>query len=205
MMGKVAPDEIEWLHDRWQRGDRDDRALFVELRGPMRRHAAAAIRRMTGARAHPDDVDEALVAAFTELLARDPGEITTLAGFASRIAWRRGQDVGRRRNRAREFPDSDAIAAQADDRTALDPEAELLEAERAAERERLLRVALRCVERLPPGQAEVVEATVLRDQGLSDWAGQQGKSYQAAHKQRGKALAALRRCVNAQEGDGHGA
>jgi DNA-directed RNA polymerase specialized sigma24 family protein len=205
MMGAVALDEIDLLHDRWQRGDRDERALFIELRGPMRRAAAGAIRRMTGARAHPDDVDEAMVAAFTEVLDRDPGEITTLVGFAARVAWRRGQDVGRRLNRAREFPDSETISAVvADDRAVTDPEAELLAAERAAERERMFRRAMACVQRLPSGQAAVIEATVLRGQGLADWAHQQGKSYQAAHKQRGKALQALLRCVRGQrEGGGH--
>jgi DNA-directed RNA polymerase specialized sigma24 family protein len=201
MMGDVARDETDWLHDRWRDGDRDDRALFLVLREPMRRAAAGAIRRMTGAAANAEDVDEALVVAFTELVRRDPGEIGTLEGLACRIAWRRGQDVGRRLNRAREFPDLDVLSATSvADRTvtAVDPEHEVLEAERFAEREVMFRLAMACVETLPRGQADVVEATVLRDQELGAWAQGQGKSYQAAHKQRAKALQALLRCVNAR-------
>jgi DNA-directed RNA polymerase specialized sigma24 family protein len=208
MMGEMPDDELDWLHDRWRRGDRDDRALFVELRGPMRRAANAGIRRMTSSRPNAEDVDEAVLVAFRELLGRDPHEIHTLVGLAARMALRRGQDIGRRLNRRRELPDIDAIGADAHDRAALDPEDELLEAERAADRELLYRLALECVAALVPGQAEVVEATVLRGQELADWAKQKRKSYQAAHKQRSKALHALLRCVNAKrhdlrEGGGH--
>jgi DNA-directed RNA polymerase specialized sigma24 family protein len=204
MMGGVPQDELDGLHDRWRRGDRDDRALFIELRGPMRRSAGAAIRRMTSARSHPTDVDDAVLAAFGELLGRDPHEIKTLAGLAARIAWRRGQDVGRRINRSREYPDTlavEAVGADAGDRTAPDPEDELLAAEHAAHRETIYRMAADCVTRLPPGQAEVVEATILRSQELADWARARGKSYQAAHKQRAKALDALARCVDAKRHD----
>jgi DNA-directed RNA polymerase specialized sigma24 family protein len=208
MMGAVALDEPDGLHDRWRRGDRDDRALFLVLRGPMRRAAAGAIRRMTGGSANAEDVDEAVVMAFTELVTHDPDAIATLVGFAARIAWRRGQDVGRRLNRAREHPDSDTVEALGagggiDDRTIPDPEGELLAAERFAERERTFQLAMLCVEQLPPGQAEVVAATVLRGQELAAWAGEQGKSYQAAHKQRAKALRALNRCVEARRRDEH--
>ena len=63
---------------------------------------------------------------------------------------------------------------------------------------------------------------MLRSEELTAWARRQGKSYQAAHKQRAKALAALIRCVNTrrrhdergragpagsagnEQGDGHG-
>jgi DNA-directed RNA polymerase specialized sigma24 family protein len=201
MMGAVPEDEIDDAHDRWRRGDRDERALYVALRAPMRRAAGGAIRRMTGARARPDDVDDAVYAAFQELLARDPTEIRTLVGLAATIARRRGQDVGRRLNRAREFPDTDAVEAGAEDRTAFDPEEEVLEVEQAAERERIYAMAVACIEGLRSGQAEVVEATVLRGQQLAEWAHQQGKSYQAAHKQRSKALDALLRCVRSKQHD----
>jgi DNA-directed RNA polymerase specialized sigma24 family protein len=211
MMVTVALDEPDCLLDRWQGGERDDRALFVVLREPMRRAAAGGIRRMTGARANDEDVDDAVLMAFTELTRQDPAGISTLTGLASRMAWRRGQDVGRRLNRARELPDTDAVHAMATrhradgGRTAPDPEEEVLEAERFAERELVLRLALACVEELPPGQAEVVTATVLRSQELTSWADEQGKSYQAAHKQRAKALRALIRCVNARRHHDEGA
>jgi DNA-directed RNA polymerase specialized sigma24 family protein len=216
MMVAVALDEPDCLLDRWQGGERDDRALFLVLRDPMRRAAAGGIRRMTGARANADDVDDAVFTAFTELIRQDPATIGSLVGLASQVAWRRGQDLGRRLNRARELPDTDAVAAGADDdRTASDPEEQVLEAERFAEREHIFRLAMECVAQLPAGQAEVVEATVLRSQELTAWAEAQGKSYQAAHKQRAKALRALIRCVTArrrhdergrreQKGDGRG-
>jgi DNA-directed RNA polymerase specialized sigma24 family protein len=218
MMGDVALDEPDCILDRWRAGERDDRALFLALRGPMRRAAAGGIRRMTGASANAEDVDEAVVVAFTELVRQDPDGIANLVGLGSRMAWRRGQDLGRRLNRAREWPDSDAVeAVVGGDRTAPDPEEEVLEAERHAERERIFGLAMACVEGLPPGQAEVIEATVLRSQALTAWADEQGKSYQAAHKQRAKALQALIRCVNRKRrhddqaprpdeprGDGHG-
>jgi DNA-directed RNA polymerase specialized sigma24 family protein len=199
MMVAVALDEPDCLLDRWQGGERDDRALFLVLREPMRRAAAGGIRRMTGMRANADDVDDAVYTAFTELTRRDPAQISTLVGLACQMAWRRGQDLGRRLNRARELPDSDVVEAYAgDQRSASDPEQDLLEAERFAEREHMFRLAMECVGRLPPGQADVVHATVLRSQELTAWAEAQGKSYQAAHKQRAKALQALIRCVTAR-------
>jgi DNA-directed RNA polymerase specialized sigma24 family protein len=228
MMVAVAVDEPDCLLDRWQGGERDDRALFLALREPMRRAAAGGIRRMTGERANADDVDDAVFLAFTELTRRDPAGISTLVGLAARMAWRRGQDIGRRINRAREHPDSELIEAGGGKwagngpvfsagGAAPDPEEELLDAERFAERDHLFRLALGCIEQLPPGQAQVVEATVLRSEELTAWARRQGKSYQAAHKQRAKALEALIRCVTARrrhdegsrrgpkgDGDGHG-
>src|SRR5690349_20036603 len=140
MMVGVALDEPDCLLDRWQGGERDDRALFAALREPMRRAAAGGIRRMTGERANAEDVDDAVYLAFTELTRRDPAGITPLDGLAARMAWRRGQDIGRRINRAREHPDSELVEAGAAMGTghgpllsaassAPDPEEELLDAE----------------------------------------------------------------------------
>jgi DNA-directed RNA polymerase specialized sigma24 family protein len=198
-MGDVPEDAVGRLHDRWRRGDRDDRAWFEVLRGPMTRAASAAIRRMTGHRPDARDVDEAVFTAFKEFLELDSEAISEPVGLAATISYRRGQDAGRRHNRNREFPNTDEVMAESDDRTALDPEAEVLEAERAAEREHVYQLAMECIGDLPQGQAEVVKATILEERDLSDWAHENGKSYQAAHKQRTKALEALRVCVKSKQ------
>lgn len=205
VMGEVPENDIRRLHERWRRDDRDDRGWLVVLRGSMTRSARAAIRRMTGEHPNREDVDEAVFAAFREFLGRDPHDIKEPVGLAATISYRRGLDVGRRLNRHREFedlvPDTDTVAAERDDPSDLTPEDEVLEAERAAERERIYEFAAECIDALPPGQAEVIKATVLGEQELSDWANEKGKSYQAAHKQRSKALAALLGCVKAKNGE----
>ncbi len=192
------PDDIEHLHERWREGDRDDLGLFAALRGLMRRRAAAGIRKITGERANDQDVDEAVFRAFHELLEQDPSQIMRLAGLAATIAYRRGLDVGKGLNRAREFPSDESVVGRADPVDPL-PEDLVLEAEEAADRERLFRLAMECMDGLPPGQAEVIRATVLQSCELSDWAAEQGKSYQAAHKQLMKGLKALRTCVESKK------
>lgn len=202
------PDDIENLLERWRQGDRDDLRLFAALRDLMRRRAASGLRKITGKRANDQDVDEALYRAFQELLERDPSQIKTLGGLAATIAYRRGLDIGKALNRAREFPDGDSVGDSPGPDDAR-PEDLIVQAEEAAEREHLYRLAMDCMEDLPPGQAEAVRATVLRAQELSDWAVEQGKSYEAARKQRMKGLSALRACVESKknrtmEGGDHG-
>lgn len=192
------PGDIERLHDRWRQGDRDDLGLFEAVRDLMRRRAASGIRKITGGRANDQDVDEALFGAFKQLLAQDPSQITTLTGLAGTIAYRRGLDVGKALNRAREFPGGELLVDSADPAAPL-PEDYILDAEDAAEREHLVRLVMECIESLPPGQSEVIRATILRDQELSDWAAEQGKSYEAARKQRIKGLSALRACVESKK------
>jgi RNA polymerase sigma factor (sigma-70 family) len=203
MMGEMPEDPVAQLLDRWRRGDRDDRAWLIALRRPMTRAAWAAIQRVTGGRPRAEDVEEAVFTAFKEFLERDPNRTEKPIGLAVTIATRRGLDVGRKLNRHREFPNTEIVTAEGHDRTALNPEDEVVEAERAEEREKLYRIAFECLKRLSPGQAEVIKATILQDQNLSDWANEQGKSYQAAHKQRTKALTALLGCVTSRL-DEHG-
>lgn len=191
------PEDEADLHERWRQGERDDRALFVLLRDPMRRKASQGIRQMTGTPPNWDDVDEAVIKAFYELLDKDPAQIHGLVGLAARIAYRRGQDRGRALNRERGFQDDDADDTQVADRTA-SPEEDVIEAERAAEAEDVLRVARECIEELPPGQAAVVRATIFQGQQISAWAHENGKSPQAAVKQRAKALKALHNCVESR-------
>jgi DNA-directed RNA polymerase specialized sigma24 family protein len=210
-MGTTSEGEVGHLLDRWKQGDRDDGGWYRTLRGPMRRAAWRGIQRMTGRRPPDEDVDEVLHDAFLEFLDRDPSEITSPIGLAKSIAYRRGQDRGRRLNRSREFPDSESIEAESDQRQGRvipvmqdplpGPEDALLEAERADEQERLLKLTLECLDGLPPGQAEVVRATILRQKNMSDWAHEKGKSYTAADEQRKRALQALQRCVEARMGE----
>jgi DNA-directed RNA polymerase specialized sigma24 family protein len=137
--------------------------------------------------------------AFRQFLELDPKKIERPVGLAVTIASRRGQDVGRRINRIREFPDMEVVSEEANDPTFLSPEDELIEAERASDREALRRVALERIEQLPPGQAQVLRETILGGQELSDWQITKAKSYEAARKQREKALEALRRWIESKE------
>lgn len=198
-MANGSDDEIERLHDQWRAGKLDDLAWFKALRDPITRGARAGIHRMTGATPQTADVDDAVFRAFEEFFRSDPNQIRKPLGLARRIAFRRGQDVGRRLNRIREFEsDEEDALAGVPDPMATDPEDEVMAVERAAHLVVLTKVGLECLEQLPPGQAEVVRATVMGDQELSDWANEKGKSYQAADQQRDRALAALVRCVESK-------
>lgn len=202
-MTDLSEDEVGLLLERWREGDRDDYAWFALLREPMRRAARAGIQRMTGKPPDLRDVDDALAKAFWEFLEKDSKRIHSPLGLAVRIAFRRGQDMGRSINHRKEFPGSDQPEIMNATGPALDPEEEVVEAE---EKERVLRLARDCLRELSEGQVEVIKATVLGQQNLSDWANETGKSYQAADQQRNRALKALRRCVQSKldkEGGGH--
>lgn len=204
-MEEASDDEVGHLLDRWRQGTRDDAGWFRVLRVPMRRAAWRGIQYMTGHPPSDVDVDEALYEAFTEFIRRDPNTVTSPVGLARAIAFRRGQDLGRSLNKDREFLDSDEINTEDDsspDRPRVifqgsvpGPEDVVLAAEDEEEKEEVLGIARECLEQLPVGQAEVVRATILGQQNISDWAHDQGKSYQAADQQRNRALSALRRCI----------
>ena len=44
-------------------------------------------------------------------------------------------------------------------------------------------------------QRDVIEATVQRQESLSDWVAARGTSYEAGRRLRGRGIAALRRCI----------
>lgn len=191
--------EIQRLHDLWRSGTLDDLVWFGVLRGPVTQSARGGIWRMTGKRPRPVDVDEAAFRALKEFFEQDPNLIKSPLGLAKTIAFRRGQDVGRRLNQEKEFPtDDDEALGRMLDSKPVDPEAEIVAAEEAARQVHLQRLAMFCLDDLSPGQAEVVRATVLGDEELSDWALTQGKTYQAADQQRDRGLSALKRCVEAK-------
>ena len=178
----------------------------------MTRAARRGIQGMTGRPPREDDVDSAVHDAFIEFLDKDPGPITTPIGLAYQVAFRRGQDMGRSLNRRKEFPNSEVV--DGDEKAGgmrlligapASPEDEVMEAERAADQERWAALARQCVEELPTGQMEVLTATILDQQSLSDWAVEKEKSYQAADQQRNRALKTLERCVKEKlaKGGGH--
>jgi DNA-directed RNA polymerase specialized sigma24 family protein len=142
---------------------------------------------------HPDDqdVEDAVFTAFKELEQKDPTTVTSIVGLARRVAYRRGQDRGRAAVRRREqiyraLEDPAFIEAT----TVTEQEVALETA-----RERLYEQAMRCLDELTDDQADVLRATVMGDEGLSDWAFRNGKSHQAASRQRDRALKALARCI----------
>jgi hypothetical protein len=167
MMEAVSEDVAGHLLDRWRGGDQDETGWFRLLRAPMTRAAWGGIQRMTGHPPNDDDVGEVVYKAFREFVALDPTGITSPVGLACRIAFRRGQDMGRALNRRREFPDSDAVAVERDRDPPPTPEDQVLEAERAAGRERM--------------QAFALEAVLKRH----DWVSRRGRPARAVSREPG--------------------
>jgi DNA-directed RNA polymerase specialized sigma24 family protein len=105
----------------------------------------------------------------------------------------RGQSIIREREQIQRYAwQIDQLRIGAEDETA------------AAERERLFRHAADCMDTLTPDQRDVIEATVQRQQSLSDWVAARGTSYEAGRRMRARALAALRRCLDAKLEDERG-
>lgn len=198
----MAPTEPDWdrLLDEWRAGRAQTVDLYRALRGPMYRAARQGVRSITAQRPDTQDVEDAVFTAFKKLEQKDPATVTSIVGLARRIAYRRGQDRGRAAVRRRE-----QIAQAMEDPTIVEAMA-VTEPEIAAEaeRERLYVRATACLDELTPDQADVVRATVMGDEGLSDWAFRNGKSHQAASRQRDRALKALARCIEQQQRDQEG-
>lgn len=189
----MAHSEPEWdrLLDDWRAGRAQTADLYAALRSPMYRAARQGVVSITSQRPDPQDVEDAVFTAFKELEQKDPTTVTSIVGLARRIAYRRGQDRGRAAVRRREQIE----------RAAADPA--FIEATTVTEKEiaveaaseRVYAQAMRCLDELTADQAAVVRATVMGDEGLSDWAFRNGKSHQAASRQRDRALKALARCI----------
>jgi DNA-directed RNA polymerase specialized sigma24 family protein len=112
--------------------------------------------------------------------------------MAYQVAFQRGRDRGRKIIQQRE-----QIDLVSKDRALLgDLEFREVDAQIAQRREALARTASECLGALPADQQSVVAATVMESMRLSDWALREGKSHQAASRQRTRALESLRRCVN---------
>lgn len=198
----MEPAEPDWIRllDEWRGGRAQTADLYAALRGPMYRAARQGVRSITAQRPDAQDVEDAVFTAFKELEQKDPATLTSIVGLARRIAYRRGQDHGRAAVRRRE-----QIARAMEDPAFVnavvvtDQEIGL-----EAKREQLRGQALACLDELTAEQAAVVRATVMGDEGLSDWAFRNGKSHQAASRQRDRALKSLARCIEQQQQEQEG-
>lgn len=189
----MTPAEPDWdrLLDDWRAGRAQTGDLYAALRSPMYRAARQGIVSITSRRPDPQDVEDAVFTAFKELEQKDPVTVTSIVGLARRVAYRRGQDRGRTAIRRREQIERAAADPTFIEATTVTEKEIAVE----AERERVYEQAMRCLDELTADQAAVVRATVMGDEGLSDWAFRNGKSHQAASRQRDRALKALARCI----------
>lgn len=64
--------------------------------------ARQGIGSITSSDPHPQDVEDAVYDAFLELERQDPAGVVSIVGLAKMIAYRRGQDTGRKIIRVRE-------------------------------------------------------------------------------------------------------
>lgn len=193
-MAGHSDDDAEGLLAVW-RAHKEAEKLFVALRGPMRQAARQGIRRVLGRVPDEADVNDALFKAFKEVLEADSEEVRrSTLGFAKVVAYRRGMDRARSIIREREQIKNQAWELDQHRVTAADVVA-------AAQRERLFRYAEVCMEGLTAEQRDVIEATVQRQESLSDWVAARGTSYEAGRRLRGRGIATLRRCIEAKRAD----
>lgn len=186
-----SDDELKELIELWQARGTSVHALFDELREPMRQAARGGLRQLLAAAPSEHDVDDAVFTAFKELLRVGPETRTSLVGYAKAVARRRGQDRARVIIRERERVEKNAwqiapLKVTAD------------EERREAELEATYEMVRDCKESLTAEQREVVEATIERQEALSDWASSRGTSYEAGRRMRGRALKSLGRCIEAK-------
>ncbi|MGA5506882.1 hypothetical protein [Streptomyces umbrinus] len=190
--------EADGLLLRWQQGRLDALELFAAVRGAMYQGARRGIRSITSSDPDPHHVEDAVYEAFEQLKKKDPADVSSVTGLAKMIALRRGQDIGRGVVREREgiknlladrvataaveFHDDDVFAAEED--------------------ERVVALAEGCFEFLTEEQRDLVVETIMGEELLSDWAFRNGKTHQAASRQRKRAIEAIRRCVESKRSGG---
>jgi DNA-directed RNA polymerase specialized sigma24 family protein len=199
----VDADDPERLLEGWRAGRVQRRDLYRAVREAMHQGARRGIGWVLAADPNEQDIEDVVYDAFLEFEAKDPLEVDSLVGLAKHMARLRGIDRGRaiireRRNIMSELTDR---AYQADLEFAAD------DVRLAGEREVLSRDASDCLASLPADQLSVVTATIMERMSLSDWALNEGKTHQAASRQRTRALESLKRCVQAnvrrrQDGEG---
>jgi DNA-directed RNA polymerase specialized sigma24 family protein len=199
VMEQVGSDDEDFLA-AWRRGRGERRDLYEAVRAPMRQAARQGIGSITASTPDSHDVDDAVYDAFLELERQDPANVVSVVGLANRIAYRRGQDTGRKIIRQREQMHSMVI----DLVITADPQFQDDDVRAAAEAEVLLSQAMECMEVLTEEQRDVVRATIMERENLSDWALRVGKTHQAASRQRTRALESLRRCVASKESPNDG-
>lgn len=174
----------------WRARD-DAREVFETLVTPMRQAARQGIRSM-GVVPDEHDVEKVVFKAFTEYLRKAASEpVQNPVGLANRIANLRGRDHARAIRREREgINDSTWVI---DELSVSDQEGEA-----SARSEELARMAMECMERLTSDQRDVIEATLMEQMSLSDWANARRRTHQAASAMRLRGLQALRRCIDAK-------
>lgn len=160
----------------------------------MTQAARQGLRRM-GVSPNEDDVAEVLYSAFIELERKGAESVArSLVGFARKIAYHRGQDRGRKLNRERERQVVEEVSWERSD-LRVSPDEE----EAEADREALRQLAIECMETLTDSQRDVVEATIMGAQTLSEWGLERGVTHQAASGMRDRAVQALKRCIDKRQ------
>jgi hypothetical protein len=169
-MAGHSDDDAEDLLAAWH-AHSEAEELFAALRDPMRQATRQGVRRILGQTPDEADVNEALFKAFREVLEDDSEEVRrSPMGFAKVVAYRRGMDRARSIIRRREQIKDQAWEIDQRRVTAADALA-------AAEREQLFGYAEECMDGLTAEQRDVIEATVQRQESLSDWVAARGTSY----------------------------
>jgi hypothetical protein len=93
---------LEALLEDWRGGRADGADLYPALRQAMYQAARQGIGVITSSDPDPQDVEDAVYDAFCELEQQDPVNVVSVVGLARKIAYRRGQDAGRKIVRRRE-------------------------------------------------------------------------------------------------------
>lgn len=187
-MSSQAEEELDALVAAWRARDGSE-MLYLELRDPMRQAARQGIRRITRESPDEDDVDNVVLRAFREVLAKDSTEVRSVVGFARTVAYRRGMDRGRQINREKkEIRDHKWVIHDLH----VSSKDELA----AAETERLFRHAEACMEQLTQDQRILIEHIIMQQHSLSEWAIARGTSYEAGRRMLLRGLRTLRRCVD---------
>lgn len=198
-MMRYDAEGLEQLLESWRAGRAERGDLYFAVRSAMYQAARQGIGTITAANPDEQDVEDAVYQAFCELEAKNPIQVKSLVGLASRIAYRRGQDAGRQCIRHRE----QMRGAVADPAFIAGVEFSGDDVRVAAAREVLAGYAMECLETLPEDQRAVVAATIMERESISDWAMLAGKTHQAAGRQRTRAVNSLRRCVESKRDAQH--
>lgn len=197
-------DDSERVLEAWRAGRVERAALYDAVREAMYQGARRGIGSIISNPPNEDDVGDVVFEAFCEFEGVDPLGLQSMLGFAKHLAFQRGRDRGRAIIRERE-----KITGLTKDR-AVQTELEFgdVDVQLAQKREVLARLATECLDSLTVEQRSVVTATVMEPMSLSDWALREGKTHQAASRQRARAIESLRRCVDHKlrsQQDGKGA
>jgi hypothetical protein len=185
--------------DEWASGGSVEKIeLYVEVSGAMRQTARRGIRRTIRRAPAEHDVEEVVLRAFNELWAMDRTNLNSAAAMGCQIAYRRGQDRGKRILREQRNIQPTDVGHLPDH---LPPD--VLDEPRYAAR---MAILARCMEHLTVDQHAVISATVAGRLGeeplkLVEWVRSQDgtKTYEAWRRQRNRGVDSLRRCIEREE------